>query len=115
MLRQIVGDLQPWCLAANKDVALRPNAGVVIEDTQWNPEVRTAPRGQCVVRSRPVDDRRPAPASEAAVEAGRRFVVADEFFTLQKSEIFRAHAGPAAKRGAVLLAAFRTLAIQQVG
>ena len=39
------------------------------------------------------------------MEAGRRFVVADEFFTLQKSEIFRAHAGPAAKRGAVLLAA----------
>jgi hypothetical protein len=44
VLRQIIGDLEPGCLAANVDMPLRANAGVVIECSEGNAEFGDGPR-----------------------------------------------------------------------
>ena len=43
VFRQIVGDLEPRCLAANVDMPLRANAGVVIECSEGNAEFGDGP------------------------------------------------------------------------
>src|SRR5437763_5508944 len=83
VLGKIVGNLEPRRLAADKNVPLRSHSWIIVENAEWNPEVGAANGGPSVIRRRPVDDRRSAPAAESAAETGGRLVVAHELFAFQ--------------------------------
>src|SRR5215469_12481252 len=92
----------------------RPHTGVVIERGERDPVLRHRRRAK-LGGQRPlvefVDDRRPADAAETAKATRGRFVEGHQFFTPNPCEIHPAHAGTAAERRAVLLAAFRAMAV----
>src|SRR6202044_1233228 len=58
-------------------------------------------------------NRRAVVAAKPALIAARAFIKLDQMLALEPAEIFRLHANAAAKRGTMLLAALRAMAIQR--
>src|SRR4249919_2550821 len=115
MLRQIVGDVEPRRLAAHEGVACRPDRWI-IENGQRDAVLRRDGGelgGAFPDRSGPVDDRGAAFAAEPAKETALAFVILDELFAPQPSEIFGLHSNAAAEGRTVLLAAVRTVAVHR--
>jgi hypothetical protein len=62
VLRQIVGDLEPWRLVCNKDMPLRAQSRIGVERSQCQANAALG------VSGRPIDDRRAADPAKAAPE-----------------------------------------------
>jgi hypothetical protein len=115
-LRQVVGNLEPWRLAGDEDVAFHADAWIAIQNTERNTQLgsdRRIRQGGFVGGTWPIDHWRAANAAKAAAETGRGFIVADQILALDPSEIRGTYTDTAAKRGAVLLAAARAMAIER--
>jgi hypothetical protein len=96
-------------------VTLRPRRRVV-EERQGDAVLRggIGKRGGCCpVRPGAIDDRRAAGAAEAALIAARALVIFDQVLALEPAEIPGRDPHAAPKRGAVLLAALRAMAVQR--
>ena len=107
MARQAVGNVMPWRLVDNVNMACRFDAGVIVE----------AAERQAVIigmggkgRNQP----RAAAAAKGSVGARRGFVGRNEVLSLEIAKIRGTDGRAGAERGAMRLAAHRTVAIANV-
>lgn len=114
-MRQIVGDLEPWCLAADEDMACRSHRWIV-ENGQRDAILRQCAGKLCgafPVGSCAVDDRGATFAAKPAQIAVPSVVILDQVLALQPPEVLDPHPDAAAERRGMLLATSRAMAVQR--